>query len=649
MSRKKKLEVYRYRLLQEMMDKGFMYYLSQALDLKTQLTALLKTENKALILQDDLFSSNRFGASTPWWQVESPWSKWSNFFITAPVVHSIVNKQIAEKLANKSNMTEQINLLMSTIMSSYYTGLNVLYPIMLNIEYAVHTSKGGIRGASDDYNLYERFMKFAKEHVATGLSICFAGSGPIILKLLQQYNNDNDEKLEYGIRVKDVVKNIFSNVPSLTPLEMELVKLKLKDGLPPEDRGIIDSMNESPVGSASIAMAFVTRAPRTLEKAVIKFVKPFYMYFYLCECNYLLGKVWRELRKPGVSDILLAQTRQLLMFLIILFCEEFDYGAEYKYTLAGYQLYNQPRLNVYSVRVLTPFQSNPLPALVTSAGPSRNLKDAIDELGKNNDRNGFLQLYNNLINYFEIWFTNIFWGNGFLHADLHAGNILVGPKKDRYYICIIDYGSSGILTPREKNYILEAMLILGKFDASFLPLLVRGDSTCGRSSTTTTDAPPSKRPLPSWLNYFKDLQQDQEALLRPLLISKKLEKAHNTNLRVVLAFVKKILQVCEVKTQMTERELIQVRDNVLNYSSNGYNDFGFLFLQIIKYSQDIGQCTNNSTFIFGKGIAYILGAICSVRAACAGYCKPYDLSKLMVRQIIRNPRMYPKLIKYSRF
>jgi len=543
-------------------------------------------------------------------------------------------------------MTAQVNLLMATIMRSYYSAPKKLWPISLNIEYAYKLSESRIQGRNRSLSI----TQFFKEYGATGLSICLAGSGPIVLKLLQQYNNNNEEEVDAGITVNQVVENIFSNVPALTQQEMKVVKTKIRGSLSKSRKVLVDNMSERPLGSASIAVAYKTRLANG-DRAVLKFVKPFYMFFFLCECDYLLSQVWHDLRQPGVSDVLLYQTRQLLMFLIVLFTEEFDYEQEYWSTVRGYHIYNQPRQNVYSVEVVAPFKMDPLPILVTSAGPERNLKEALEELVSQGDRQGVRQVYNNLINFFKIWFINIFWGvppnRGFLHADLHAGNILMGPSSAQYCLCIIDYGSSGTLSSQEREHILDAMLLLPGFDTSFLPLITRPPGFCGEFTISGSEYPLSKRPLPGWLNYFQDLRQDQEAKLRPLLGDPRFTRAHRKNKRVVLAFIKKILKVCEVSS-LSESELISLRDQVLNYSSSDYNSFGYLFLQIIRYSRDIGQCTNNSTFVFGKGIAYLSAAICAAREACdslgAG-CTPFNLGAIMVSELVKRPSMYPRLVR----
>jgi ubiquinone biosynthesis protein len=58
----------------------------------------------------------------------------------------------------------------------------------------------------------------------------------------------------------------------------------------------------------------------------------------------------------------------------------------------------------------------------------------------------------------EIFFTQVF-RDGFFHADMHPGNILVeadGPNKGRYIA--LDFGIMGTLTETDKNYLAQNFL-----------------------------------------------------------------------------------------------------------------------------------------------------------------------------------------------
>ena len=55
----------------------------------------------------------------------------------------------------------------------------------------------------------------------------------------------------------------------------------------------------------------------------------------------------------------------------------------------------------------------------------------------------------------KLWVTEIFFGNGAYHADLHPGNFLIDKNENQVLISLLDYGMAGKVTPQLRALILK--------------------------------------------------------------------------------------------------------------------------------------------------------------------------------------------------
>ena len=669
MNSRSKLENLRFRLVQQILTRpgpsghppttdpngGFQHYLNIILRLKERIKQVLSVEGEDAVLNDDYWDDYPDFGPIPWWKQESPWMEDSGARGIIGALLKQIPQQYLDKLSHKDTMTPQVNLFMKVLIRNYYQNNTMLWPIMINIDLTHQSQQVELHStATSNIPGVGWLIRKMTEGGFGYLVAALSGSGPFILKMLQQYNNDNDQDLVAGITTQQLTKNIFDNVPALTKRERKYILEHLNIDQFYKDN---DLMREGiSLGSASLADVYLTREPGFSDPVVMKFLKPMYIYYFICECNFFLNTIWRELRQPGTSDILVCQTRRLLLFLISTFTEEFDYQMEARFTVDGYDVYERPELGVHSIQLITS-AVNPSPVLIVTEAPGKSLNKMLKSYANNPEV--LKRIYSSLIAFFELWFTNIFWGNGFLHTDLHAGNIFISDQS--FEVTVIDYGSSAFLTDRERKLLLDVMLVNATFDTTFVDLIDRKDNL----EVIRDDEGDG-----SFVYFFRQRSPRQEAKLLSLANNWRLRRSHEENLKASLKFTKLILQVCDVPTgdntgetkrcdvTLTDEEVEKLSRKIINYSNKDFNLFGVLFLGIIEYARNIGQCTNNSTFLFGKGIAYISSALNDAYKACGPQvCKQFEIAPVITAALWEHnkaklARLVPtvlgqKMLRYS--
>jgi hypothetical protein len=504
-----------------------------------------------------------------------------------------------------------------------------------------------------------------------------AGSGPFILKILQQINTGNDSQVEGGLSVAKLTEDIFSNIPGLTLEESKYVKSKFAIA-----KTYVEAMNPVALGSASIAEAHLSRSggADTFGEDIpvlLKFVKPMYAYYFLCEVNFLLTTAWKKLRDfastkiqedaesgkispedvPERTHILVLQCRKLLMFFIQEFSKEFNYEMEFVNTTIGYQVYNEPRGNLKSIVAIT-YAVNPFPVLALEAVEGQTVDkvvhstlglindvrtkyatmDALEKeiliseakqkaqtegmiLDNNGAENAVIKgminesikaardehripsaaelkpLYAVIAHLNDVWYTNTLWGNGFFHADAHPGNAIWDAK--RGFLYLIDFGSCGLLNSDQQCQLISAMITSGRLDTKLTPITVM--------------TPHGQR-------------------------------AHERNVDLAKTFIIKIWNLCEVRAD-APKNLEELSKLVLKEYAEDIT-FGTLFLDIVRFSLDIGNCSNNDVLMFGRGAAYVSNMIVDVGSACddTSMCPVWSVDSVATSNLMRNPQ---QLARYA--
>ena len=599
-----KLQDVRTTILQEMKDKTFDYYLEKMKKINEEIDLIIGDDEK--IIDDDYWEKH--GQEETFWQKESPelnsiykTQKLKRLGLVEPSgVTSLgsiflTDKAVKKLVGEAEWMTAQQLILFRTIMSLYFKNNIKLWPVHLNMDLSFIKTQDKVKSSlfnnsnnnnnnnTNNKNDDETDSRSSRVIVVDKVKLLFksmlAGSGPFILKILQQINSNNNNTVK-DMKVADLTSDIFSNVPGLTESERDFVVSNFAI-----DSSYIDDMNPKMLGSASIAEAHVTFSKEHNTKAVMKFVKPMYAYYFLCEINFILTDIWKNLTRFADNNTThILQCRKLLMFLVREFSKEFDYEGEFNNTVIGYEIYNEPMGPIKSM-VAIEVKVNPFPVLIMEYVEGK----ALDKILNNpkTSKEEYVVLYNNILILFSLWMKRTLWGKaGFFHSDLHPGNIIVDQKGD---FNIIDYGSCGMLTKRQQCVMITAMMVSGQFQ-----------------HLTTYELKTTKG-----------------------------QRIHEKNLKVSKKFVQLIWQICEVHGYK-KTHLDDVAEKILIY---GRLNFVQLFLEIVEISDNIGECTNNPVLLFGRGVAYVGNLLDSIIKKCNNQelCPDFKIKDLIKSALLKHP------------
>lgn len=577
------LEKIRMNILVDMKEHQFDHYLEEMYKFRDEANKVLADD--ALISDDDHWTKPGGFCEHPYWQSESPelWEKYLNrgrntSSGSVAVSTSLLSEKYVEQLIGSAEwMTVQQKILFKTMIMTYFRSNPRLWPVHLNMDFTFLKTRD--KNESTFPSPLDRLKALFKS--------LLSGSGPFILKILQQINTSNNSKIDGKISVSEITKDIFSSVPSLTPEETQMVTQSF--AIDPSYLSP-DHYSEKVLGSASIAETHKTYSEEFQQRAVIKFIKPIYAYYFLCEINFLVADAWKAIAKYSKgNNIHMKQCRKLMLFFIKEFIKEFDYYGEFVNTTVGYKYYNQPSQNVSSIVTLD-CKVNPFPVLVLSFVEGRSVDAWMDE--EHIKQEELSTIYHNVDNLVRIWFKNTLWGSGFFHADLHPGNLIVGHSGT---VNVIDFGSCGILDRQERCAMVTAMVISGQF-----------------------------------INMDRSKHRTEEGM-----------EAYKTNLDVGERFVTAIWNVCHVKNP-SPSHLAEVARKIVNLrfgDPDGGLNFSTLFLDIIQYSDDIGLCTNSAVLLFGRACAYIGSLMKRIEDRCGdqNICPKWGVDGIIKANMIRNP------------
>jgi hypothetical protein len=640
------LKAIRLEIMKSMKLKGFeTHYFARMKSLNEK----MKTMTQEDISNDDYWAKE---FAVPFWVEESPelYKRYKSNLekITtretgiASLTNMILNDKNVRKMFNQDWMNAQFKILMKSLLSSYYLtqpgNIDRLWPIHLNIDLSYKTNTST--------------TNTPMEAVKQLIQACFAGSGPFVLKILQQITIMAGSEIEIteGEKLESLASAIFKNVPPLTKGEREFIYETFRN-----DSGLMGTIGKM-LGSASIAEAHLYTEteidPETGKKQemeyVMKFIKPIYAYYFLCETDFLLNVTWREIRKwSNGNENHIRQTRQTLMYFIKEFSSEFSYGDEYRYTQHGkiYETFNPerpitdknndrissviiyyPKLEEIAKRTLETGKEewtivkDPFPVFVMNKLDGYSGDKLIEELEKSKleERKCYSQdireVYDSFFELYQRWIKNAIFGNGFFHADMHPGNFMIEKKLDKMCefvrpynkINILDYGSSGQLTKRQQCKLLKAMVIP---------------------------------------------QQLKEIELYPNTTPKKLSyvltansKKHNHNINIAEKFIRSVNEICEI-TKMKPKEVKRLAPYLLDYQKDQYglaNSFNHLFTKYMEYAVEIGTCSSNALILFGRGLTYLdnlmyrLASICDDEFTCPEFPGGKAITPLVIKNLVHS-------------
>jgi len=578
--------------------------------------------------------------------------------VLAFINRTLVDNGLDDFIGNNFAFTPQQTLFFKSLIGSYYrfpdSTMDIVYD---NINYSYLVALDKLNKSQED------MTTLAAKKMMLLFQSAIAGSGTLILKIFQQLGNNRNDVIEkYGIKVQvsDLLGGVFQNVPGMTDEELLFVKKTVTDSalLPYVSRQIIMNASKK-LGSASIAESFMSSD----GKFVVKMIKPLAILFFIQEIKALGTRVWDSISyyvntltpRPDAETAkrYVRQSRQLLLFLMKEFSKEFDYDMEARNLVMGKQVYTRPNLHVHSIE-LNNVTTAVFPVLIVTTAHGYTLQQIFEKklfldpesaaitktnLGKINVL---------MVNLVDLWFENLFWGNGFFHGDLQIGNIII--DKTFRSIYVIDFGSCGQLNAEDQCLILDSMIVSSKFHTIFSSALAKIVSINDKLDFS------KKRPRADLLeDAFVVMNQcidchklhgknksefDRCAADAPFGLCPSLRElnswndANNQNGNVVVArnMVNAIWDVCKVGTRDPAELESLARRLIQKIETKRVFDFANIFLEIVTYSTDIGQCISNQTLMFGRGINYLAGSmnkiinICNDKKVCPDF-KTQDVIK----------------------
>jgi hypothetical protein len=566
----------------------------------------------------------------------------------------ITPEKIKELVGDADWMTVQQKALFNAVLLHYYRyedDNEYLVPVYVNMILACLNTEYSL-----DLNI--------KKKIFLGLSSILAGSGPFILKILQQILISAKSKNSFNIQ--ELGKLVFASVPGTMPKEFELLMDCFKISLRATDQRLseyninynfeqsMDTLDPQILGSASIAevhkITLQGKNGNENMEAIMKFIKPFYLFYYICECEFLLKNAWVRIaeyvkkleppadntdfilgenptpqqlfrynqRKKTYHDTTIIQTRQLLLFFTREFAKEFDYYKEFVYTTLGKEIYNDPGLK--SVSIIT-FEQSPFPLLIQQKAPGVtldkvfNLMDQATNAALEKKKQDLLERS--------------------LVSPENIDSVTLSPEETNQIIVTVKSGNEILFSlPREeilhKIYNLVVVLLESWFrNTLFKNVIYHADLHSGNVMI-------NKDLTELWLiDYgscgYLDRNLQQKLKLAMIATSKfiyltppttdsnnynemilKQKTIHKNNLKNLKIFIQSILNICEVKSTQSNMEfLFQKLKSIYfndNYQIAGYTkkfEFGGAFLNVIEFSRDIGTCTQSSVLLFGRSTAYL--------------------------------------------
>jgi hypothetical protein len=588
------LKTIRLDILKTMETKSFESYVTKLGEMNNKIDEIM-SDNKALD-NDNFWSDGYF--KTPFWVEDTPWlyekfqknkqrSVTTDTGLTS-LTDYILNDKFVSELFENEWMNDQFRVLMSALLSTYYSQnrnetIDRLWPVHLNIDLSYKTNKMSVKNR--------------KDAVKQLIQSCFAGSGPFVLKILQQINIMAGEEIKVeSTKLSELAEEIFKSVPPLTEEERKLLYKAFRIA------GINKPIGKL-LGSASIAEAHFYGEN---NEDVMKFIKPIYAYYFICECDFLLSTTWKAIpRFTNGNKKLTRQTRQILMYFCKGFSDEFDYQAEYDYTQLGTKNYEVPG-KITSVKIKE-MRVNPFPVFVMNRIQGSSVDDLIENLenSKRKDVIGYQQeiedVYQACLILYEKWLQAAIWGNesykrfgkkgGFFHADMHPGNLFIEVNKDsetgknKIVINVLDYGSSGFLSSKRQCILIKGLAIIKNFEKIKI----------------------NRKWKPNeMINYMN---------------SPNIRAKHDYNISVAIRFIKTLNKLCDVK-KMSTKQINGLAPLLLDYRSDTFDSFNNLFTNYLKWSPNIETCSHNEFLLFARGLTYLdnlmyrLSQICENEILC---------------------------------
>lgn len=286
--------------------------------------------------------------------------------------------------------------------------------------------------------------QFTKSNLNFGqrLAGLFQSLGPIYIKFGQTLSTRPDL---IGAEVADSLKYLQDKLP---PFSSKIVKTRIEERFGQKTSELFDSFEDIPVAAASIAQVHKAKL-KTGEIVAVKILRPniaekyeedIAFLEYIAEITTRFLKKAKRLRPKEVMSVF----RQSMNLELNLRAE----AAAASRILDNFV--NDPSLHI--PRIYWHLTHDDIVTLEWINGVSIYNREAIEKLGFNPK---------DIAAKIAVIFFNQAYRDGFFHADLHPGNILVCPNGK---VALVDFGIIGILAEEDRLAIAEILYAFLKRD-----------------------------------------------------------------------------------------------------------------------------------------------------------------------------------------
>jgi len=410
-------------------------------------------------------------------------------------------------------------------------------------------------------------------------SLCLNG-GPLIVKALQKVAS----MTETDINKRNLISGCYGNLQKL--IETEIIAIKeyltsprnLQKDNPGSGAGIydfekIDFLN--PLSVASIGQ--VNSLIINNEEYVLKFVKPRTILNVIAEIFLIKDIVRKKISKSEKDDkTLRIKKMDYLKYIIMHMLYEFNFEREKENIEMGKKYYEPMNILTVSLPEKEPLNLYNIPHLWMKKINGVSLSYLI----KKRDREKIRILIPEMKHLIYVWIYNVLFSDGFFHADLHSGNIIVD---DDNRLHLVDFGNSFILSEHEKKNLICSIQVHRKL----ISLMER--------------------------NYIFDNEYFYSIFKDPILFLKNPSKLFtlirkvedNDYIPYIKEICKYILNIVNVEIQ--EKDMKYLIEKVLEFiQTNRYKKcFGTLCECLLNNAKNIGSFSGSRVMEFTKGI-YVL-------------------------------------------
>jgi hypothetical protein len=491
------------------------------------------------------------------------------------------------------------------------------------------------------------------------------GGGPFFVKMLQKMSNNSF--VSHTHDVQPMGENELNFITSLL-ISNNTNECSFKN------------MNMNVLSSSGFTQAHVMKN-RFGKNVVVKFLRPANLYYFLCECNFLLVTVWKKFRLEAnrvypnnnhLQTKLTKQCRHVMLHFMKEVCEEFDYKKKAQCAIVGCAIYNHPHMMMHSSKLLQ-YTVTPFPMIIQTYegnvgldGLLKKCEKMLKHSSKENKIKHYINtivvpmIHRSMVTLLESWFKNIFSRSvSCFHGDLHLGNLRTLSMENlirlhrlkaetRAPLYIIDYGHCYFLNKKLRYGLLDVMLTSGrmKHPGCFKSYNEKNKKKL-KWKNETKQSPIkiklTKEILKCYASDYPSLSaEDKKRLLNGPLSSSKVHRIHTTNKKVMKTCIKKLFKLSKVPLHLTSKDFEMLSKKMLNYSD--FLTFGHLLLRFVKHVQKIGVCVGNPVIAFAKNVSLLSNNLKAIESLCKDttFYPSWEISPFVTGQMLKNVAQFTR-------